>query len=81
MINMLKLRVPKEIDFKLRKETDLGKIIKIRMEREISGTIKHDLFLMMMFDKLLEESDLTEEDIDKIDHKIKRGIMEGTGWN
>jgi len=77
---MLKLRVPKEIDLKLRKETDLGKIIKIRMEREISGKIKHDLFLLMMFDKLLEDSDLSEKDIDEIDHKVKRGIMESTGW-
>ena len=50
------------------------------MEREISGKIKHDLFLLMMFDKLLEESDLTEKDIDEIDHKVKRGIMESTGW-
>jgi hypothetical protein len=77
---MLKLRVPKEIDLKLRKEKDIGKILKIRMEREISGKIKHDLFLLMMFDKLLEESVLTEKDIDDIDHKVKRGIMESTGW-
>lgn len=77
---MLKLKVPKEIDFKLRKEKDLEKIITIRMEREISGKIKQDLFLLMMFDKLLEDSDLTEKDIDEIDHKIKRGIMESTGW-
>jgi len=77
---MLRLRVPKEIDLKLRKEKDIGKILKIRMEREISGKIKHDLFLLMMFDKLLEESVLTEKDIDDIDHKVKRGIMESTGW-
>lgn len=77
---MLKLKVPKEIDFKLRKEKDLEKIITIRMEREISCKIKEDLFLLMMFDKLLEDSDLTEKDIDEIDHKIKRGIMESTGW-
>jgi hypothetical protein len=77
---MLKLKIPKEIDLKLKKEKYLEKIIKIRMEREISGKIKHDLFLLMMFDKLLEESDLTEKDIDDIDHKVKRGIMESTGW-
>ncbi len=77
---MLKLKIPKEIDLKLKKEKDLEKIIKIRIEREISGKIKHDLFLLMMFDKLLEDSDLTEKDIDEIDHKVKRGIMESTGW-
>lgn len=77
---MLKLKIPKEIDIKLKKEKDLEKIIKIRMEREISGKIKDDLFLLMMFDKLLEDSDLTEKDIDEIDHKVKRGIMESTGW-
>jgi hypothetical protein len=77
---MLKLRVPKEIDLKLRKEKDIEKIITIRMEREISGKIKQDLFLLMMFDKLLENSDLTEKDVDEIDHMVKRGIMESTGW-
>lgn len=77
---MLRLKIPKEIDLKLRKEKDLEKIIKIRMEREISSKIKQDLFLLMMFDKLLEESELTEKEVDEIDHRVKREIMESTGW-
>jgi Zn-dependent M16 (insulinase) family peptidase len=56
------------------------KIIKIRMEREISSKIKQDIFLLTMFDKLLEESELTEKEIDEIDHQVKRGIMGSTGW-
>jgi len=56
------------------------KIIKIRMEREISSKIKQDIFLLTMFHKLLEESELTEKEIDEIDHQVKRGIMESTGW-
>lgn len=34
----------------------------------------------MLFDELLENSELTEEDVDEIDHKVKKGIMERLGW-
>jgi len=51
------------------------------MQRDAAGLLGGgNSLLMMMFDKLLEDSDLTEEDIDEIDHKVKRGIMESTGW-
>lgn len=77
---MLEIKLPKEIELKLKKEKDLERIVKRRMEMEISQRIKQDLFLAMVFDKLLEESDLREKDVEEIDHKVKRGIMESTGW-
>ncbi|MBU4340876.1 MAG: hypothetical protein KKD46_08200 [Euryarchaeota archaeon] len=49
--------------------------------REISSKIKQDIFLLTMFDKLLEESELTEKEIDEIDHKVKRGIIGRAGWS
>ncbi len=33
-----------------------------------------------LFDKLLGESELTEKEVDEIDHRVKRGIMESIGW-
>ncbi len=42
----------------------------------IGRKLEHELEKRMIFDKLLEESELTEEDVDIIDHKVKKGIME-----
>lgn len=46
----------------------------------MSREIKEDAFLSMLFDSLLEESELTDEDVDEIDHKVKKGIMESLEW-
>ncbi len=53
-------------------------MLKLKIPKEID--VNQDLFLLMMFDKLLEESELTEKEVDEIDHRAKRGIMESTGW-
>ncbi len=45
----------------------------------MSREIKEDAFLSMLFDSLLEESELTDEDTDEIDYKVKKGIVESLG--
>jgi len=34
----------------------------------------------MPFDDLLKDSGLTQEDVDDLDHRMKREIMEKLGW-
>jgi hypothetical protein len=51
-----------------------------RIEKDVSEEIKGDIFLSMLFDKILEESKLTQSDVDEIDHKVKKGIMENLEW-
>jgi len=77
---MIEVRLPKEIELKIRRDKELERIIKIKLEMEVSREIKEDIFLSMLFDELLENSELTEEDVDEIDHKVKKGIMERLGW-
>ncbi|HID42673.1 MAG TPA: hypothetical protein EYP30_02685 [Archaeoglobaceae archaeon] len=64
----------------MRRDKNLQHIITKRLEREIAREIKDDLFLVMLFDDLLKESELTEEDVENLDRKIKEGIMERLGW-
>ncbi|MDY6864477.1 MAG: hypothetical protein SVY15_00690 [Halobacteriota archaeon] len=77
---VIEVKVPKEIDLKIKSDKDLEGIIKRKIEMEIFKEIKGDIFLSMLFDKLLEESELTGGDVDEIDHKVKKGIMENLGW-
>ena len=51
-----------------------------RIEREILEYIKNDIFISKIFDTLLERSDLSEDDVNELDHKMKREIMEKLGW-
>ncbi len=76
----MEVKLPKEIELKIKKDKILEGIIKRRIEREMSREIKEDAFLSMLFDSLLEESELTDEDVDEIDHKTKKGIMENLEW-
>lgn len=76
----VEIKLPKEIEIRLRKDKTLQHIIMKRLEREIAREIKEDLFLVMLFDDLLKESELTEEDVENLDRKIKEGIMERLGW-
>jgi hypothetical protein len=34
----------------------------------------------MLFDDLLRDSELTQEDVDDLDHRMKREIMGEAGW-
>ena len=49
-------------------------------ENHIKEDIKNDLFIIMLFDDLLKDSELTQEDVDDFDHRMKREIMETLGW-
>jgi len=53
----------------------------LKYNYEISKKFERELEKRMMFDKLLEESELTEKDVNEIDHKVKRGIIERAGWS
>jgi len=77
---VLEIKLPKEIELKIRSDKDLEGIIRRRIERGIFKEIKEDMFLSMLFDKLLEGSELTDGDVDEIDHRVKEGIMENLGW-
>ncbi len=76
----VEIKLPKEIEIRLRKDKNLRHIIVKRLEREIVKGIKDDLFFVMLFDDLLRESELTEEDVKNLDRKIKEGIVERLGW-
>jgi hypothetical protein len=80
MVEEMKIKLPKEIELKVKRDKELQHIIKRRIEREISREIKEDTFLSLLFDSLLSESELTKEDISEIDHKVKKGITERLGW-
>jgi len=40
----------------------------------------NDAFISKIFDDLLRNSELTEEDVNEIDHKMKRQMTEKLGW-
>ena len=70
----VEIKLPKEIEIRLRKDKTLQSIITKRLECEIAREIKDDLF-----DDLLEESELMEEDVENLDRKIKKGNY-GEAW-
>ena len=80
MAEEMKIKLPKEIELKIKADKELQHIIRRRIEREISREIKEDTFLSLLFDSLLSESKLTKEDISEIDDKVKKGITEKLGW-
>ena len=76
---VVKIKLRKEIEIRLRRDKTLQNIITKRLEREIAGEIKEDLLLVMFFDDLLRRSELTDEDVENLDCKIKEGIVERLG--
>jgi hypothetical protein len=50
------------------------------LEHQVKEDLKNDLFILMLFDELLKDSELTDEDVNELDHKMKRDIMEKLGW-
>ena len=75
----LEIRLPKEVELKLMNDKDLVGIIKTKIEHEISKEIKRDIFLSMLFDEILEDSELTDQEINILDHRVKKSISEK--WN
>jgi hypothetical protein len=76
----IEVDIPRELELKIKASKELDVLVKKRIERQISTDIKNDVFISMICDDLLKESELNEEDVDQIDHKIKRGIVEKLRW-
>jgi len=76
----IEVELPREIELKIRANKDLDSLVRRRLEHQIQKDIKNDLFLLMTFDDLLKNSELTEDDINNLDHRMKRGMMEKLGW-
>jgi len=76
----IEVDLPKELELKIKASKELDVLVRRRIERQISTDIKNDIFLSMVWDDLLKDSELDEKDIDEIDHIIKRRIAEKLGW-
>jgi hypothetical protein len=76
----IEVELPQEIELKIRANKDLDLLVRKRLEHQIKEDLKNDLFILMLFDELLKDSELTDEDVNELDHKMKRDIMEKLGW-
>ncbi|MCX6676916.1 MAG: hypothetical protein NTU95_03090 [Methanothrix sp.] len=76
----IEVELPREIELSIKANKDLDALVRKRIERDILEDIKNDIFISKIFDTLLERSDLSEDDVNKLDHKMKREIMEILGW-
>ena len=76
----IEVELPREIELSIKANKDLDALVRKRIEREILEYIKNDIFISKIFDTLLERSDLSEDDVNELDHKMKREIMEKLGW-
>ena len=74
------VKLPKEIELTIKKDKALQDIVRRKIEHEITKEIKDGLFFSMLFDELLKESSLTEDDVNSLDRKVKEGISERLGW-
>lgn len=76
----IEVELPQEIELSLKANKDLDILVRKRIERNITYDIKNDIFISKIFDDLLKDSSLTEEDVNELDHKMKREMMEKLGW-
>jgi hypothetical protein len=76
----IEVELPREIELSIKANKDLDALVRKRIERDILEDIKNDIFISRIFDTLLERSDLSEDDVNELDHKMKREIMEKLGW-
>jgi hypothetical protein len=76
----IEVELPREIELSIKANKDLDALVRKRIERDILEDIKNDIFISKIFDTLLERSDLSEDDVNELDHKMKREIMEKLGW-
>ena len=76
----IEVEIPQEIELTIRTNQELDMLVRRRIERDILKDIKNDILISKIFDELLEKSELTEENANEIDHKMKREIMEKLGW-
>ena len=76
----IEVELPQEIELSLKANKDLDILVRKRIERDIAYDIKNDIFVSRIFNDLLKDSSLTEEDVNELDHKMKREMMETLGW-
>jgi hypothetical protein len=76
----IEVDLPKDLELTIKANRELDILVRKRIERQLAKDIKNDIFFSRTLDDLLIDSDLDEEDIAEIDHKIKRGIMEKLRW-
>ncbi|MCK9442462.1 MAG: hypothetical protein M0Q13_13720 [Methanothrix sp.] len=76
----IEVELPREIELSIKSNKNLDALVRKRIERDILEDIKNDIFISKIFDTLLKRSDLSEDDVNKLDHKMKREIMEKLGW-
>jgi hypothetical protein len=76
----IEVELPREIELSIKANKDLDALVRKRIERDILEEIKNDIFISRIFETLLERSDLSEDDVNGLDHKMKREIMEKLGW-
>jgi len=76
----IEVELPREIELSMMANKELDVLVRHRIARDILETIKDDIFLSKIFDTLLKKSDLSEDDVDELDHKMKREMMEKLGW-
>jgi len=76
----IEVELPREIELSIKANRDLDALVRKRIERDILEDIKNDIFISKIFDTLLKKSDLSENDVNELDHKMKREIMEKLGW-
>ena len=76
----IEVELPREIELSIKANKDLDALVRRRIERDILEDIKNDIFISKIFDTLLKRSDLSEDDVSELDHRMKREIMEKLGW-
>ncbi len=72
----LEVELPREIELLMKASRELETLVRKRIERDIAESIKNDLFIRGILNTLLKKSDLTPEDINELDHKMEREMME-----
>ncbi len=76
----LVIALPKELELAMKKDKNLEMLVRQRLTRFLESEIKNDLFLLMLLDKILKDSELTEEDVERMDYQVKASILEKLGW-
>ncbi|MCU0638030.1 MAG: hypothetical protein MUE87_05365 [Methanothrix sp.] len=76
----IEVELPREIELSIKANKDLDTLVRKRIERDILENIKNDIFISKIFESLLKKSDLSEDDVNELDHKMKREIMEKLEW-
>lgn len=76
----IEVELPREIELSMKASKELETLVRKRIERDIAESIKNDMFICGVLNSLLKKSDITLEDANELDHKMKREMMEKLGW-